>query len=153
MFNLYFYCGWNCSLICDTKNVIVAFFNSFIDWIIHLYLLKNNRLLWREDRGQTGAALGLLQREVGSSVVADYIMHSGWEWGWWMDPDWRSHRGLWSRMLEEVCGVPEGSTVGQRGERGKKELPLINLPPPATSPLCLLSSLYSSCHPSSTPSS
>lgn len=73
---------------------------------------------------------------------------------WWMEPACISFGEIWSRIAEEVCGVSEGSTVGQRGwgwggERGReKGLSLIKLPPPATSPLCLLSSLYPSCHPS-----
>ena len=59
----------------------MAFFKLFYRLNNSFVFIENNHLLWREDRGQTGAGLGLLQREVGSSVVADYIMHSGWEWG------------------------------------------------------------------------
>ena len=40
---------------------------------------------------------------------------------------------------------------GGAGEGQKKDLSLIKLPPPATSPLCLLSALYPSCHKSLIP--
>lgn len=58
-----------------------------------------------------------------------------------MDPDRRSHGGLQSRILGEVCGVPEEVW-------GWGCFHFSNPSPPAASLLCLLSSL---CRPSLVP--
>lgn len=57
--------------------------------------------------------------------------------------------GCWRRS---AASLKEALWTGWgRARERQNHLSLITLPPPATSPLCLLSSLYPCCHPSSIP--